>query len=43
MAEVQYVKHKSLYTEGLRVHHVREREDLGVLKRTLGNISPDDG
>ena len=25
------------YTVSLRVHHVREREDWGVLKRTLGN------
>ena len=27
------------YTVGLWLHHVREGEDWGVLKRTVGNLS----
>ena len=27
------------YTVGLRLHHVREKEDWEVLKRTLDNLS----
>ena len=28
-----------VYTVGLQLHHVREREDREVLKRTLDNLS----